>query len=916
MENQFTRFDRLFRFSPTSLFYTLLACSYFIPNMNIPLFPHIENQIGEASLHGIDIASRVSGIYTYLFIFVICWITANFIFSFPVFKPNDIQYGFNSTISRAGCVQVIAGYFIPSLIPIAGLFAAVHVGIFICGKLPNKSAHTLSAPLAAAITLMIWLNIIWIIGFVLPAWQHFVFWTICFTFFLAWIELRLSLQLDSVLNWTLILAFSVLSPFIVTEIHYFIYVNSGFYIAPILLYVLYLTILFLCAFLLQKKNKLRRYRPLVFKHIWLIIACGLCLQSFYHPYGTATSELFELANRAIPLMEAHFFNVYPLIHKASSHFISDYGYGIFYEFLYGYQGLDFLVFDIFEPLIWVIISFQLVYSITRKTLFAFYFAALFPFADAALSPYYSLALIPLLILISEWKSPNSRNAWYFGIITVMLIPWRADLAFALIFCLIAVLGISIWLKKITWRFLLPTFYFSIVLGAFLLIFCSILNVDWQHNLTSTLDYLSSSQSYGLSNLGDISSVDFIWQHFLLPLLIIGCILFSIKELLSKSKQSRNHISWLIVLFLSIFYLINLPRGIVRHGFAEGYDNFLSSFAFFIIPLTIALILPFRESGRWMTWLAMLFFVMTFLRFPNRKPESGLLLAGMNSPVQMNNIPTKLDARLKTDKVNISPDVFALAEFLKTNLHGNETFIDFGNTPMLYFYAEKQVPSFFYQSPQNVHSITLQKDWIKRLKDYNVPLLLFRHSPKNWWDATDDVANELRHYIMAEYFYKMYTPWKRIHGYEIWRKNTTANILPDSLSKTFEDRNWERINVDKHPAFWRPLSNSKKVLKIITDQVYPNFRYCKIPDNSIKKPALFEFTFINKAKLLKHVELYFVKDSNDFGGLDFSILPNQEAHYVVRPSMMWSWWKVDLNYIRLQLGDSVSIKSAEYSIPTD
>ena len=164
MENNFTLFNRLFRFSPTSLFYTLLACSFFLPNMNLPLFPHIQNQIGEASLHGIDIASRVSGIYFYLFVFVICWITANFIFSFPIFKPNDIQYGFNSTISRAGCVQVIAAFFIPSLIPIAGLFAAVHIGIFICNKIPNKSAHTLSAPLAAAITLIIWLNVIWAIG--------------------------------------------------------------------------------------------------------------------------------------------------------------------------------------------------------------------------------------------------------------------------------------------------------------------------------------------------------------------------------------------------------------------------------------------------------------------------------------------------------------------------------------------------------------------------------------------------------------------------------------------------------------------------------------------------------------------------------------------------------------------------------
>jgi superfamily II DNA or RNA helicase len=36
------------------------------------------------------------------------------------------------------------------------------------------------------------------------------------------------------------------------------------------LYIQFLIILFLIAFLLQKKNKIRRYRPLVFKHIWLI----------------------------------------------------------------------------------------------------------------------------------------------------------------------------------------------------------------------------------------------------------------------------------------------------------------------------------------------------------------------------------------------------------------------------------------------------------------------------------------------------------------------------------------------------------------------------------------------------------------------------------------------------------------------
>ncbi len=887
-----------------------------MPDLHPALFPEAANQIGEASLQGIDITGRVSGIYSFILLFLVSWLLANLVFSQRIFQPHQLYYSFNSTISRAGCVHVIAGFFVPALLPLASLFAAVHIGIFISGKLPRKSVHTLSAPLSAAWMLIFWLNLIWWLPEAMPPYVHFLIWTITFSGILTLIEQRFTLNIEQLLRWALVISFSVFSPLIVTELQYFILLHTGTNVAPVILSILYLMLLLLAVFILQKRNQHHASRPLMFKRIWLIIACGLGIQTFYQPYGTAPAELFELANRATPLMEMHFFQVMPLLSKASSHFISDYGFGILYETLYGYQGLDFLVFDVFENLIWIVVCFLLIHAITRKTLLSFYFVALFPFADAALSPYYTLAFIPLLILIAAWKNPAPRQAWFFGISVVLLMPWRADLAFALVFCLAGVLAISLWLKKIQLRFLLPMFISAVVFGMLLLGICLYKDIDWLRSLECSIDYLSSSQSYGLTHMGDEKGIAFIWQHFLLPLLVIACLLLALKELLKRATSTRELIPWLIVLFLGIFYLVNLPRGIVRHGFAEGYDNFLSSFAFFLIPLTIAIKLPFRDSGRWMTWLGMLFVVMLFLRFPQRQPESGLMLAGINQPIHLTKLPTHIGQRLKTNTAAIAPDVFSISKFLRISLKADETFLDFGNTPMLYFYAEKEVPAFFYQSPQNVHSMTLQKDWISRLENYKVPLLLFRHVPHNWWDETDGVPNELRHYLMVEYFYTHYMPWKIDFGYEIWKKKSVDPIETDTLTDIFNKHSFERFQLLKQPAFWRPISQKEQALKFLPDMLNGQTLRAHLPENVTSKPALVSFAIESDAVLEQEAHFFLVTDTLDLGGFEFKLLPGVETQYVVRPSILWSWWKNNPSSVLIQLPDSVKLKHAIFASPND
>ncbi|MFM2284914.1 MAG: hypothetical protein RLZZ543_411 [Bacteroidota bacterium] len=906
--------QRLFRFSPTGLFYALWLSSFFLPNLHPLLSPDTGNQVGEATMQGIDIAARTWEIYRYVFFFLGSWLATNLVFSHPVFQPHSLYYSFNSTVSKAGIVQVISGIFVPSLLPLAGLFAAVHIGIFISGKLPRKSVHTLSAPLAAAWTLIFWLQLIWWLPVPLTPVLHFFIWTIGFSGILTLIEQKFTLDTEKLMYWAFIFSFSVLAPFIVTELHYFILLRAGVHVAPALLSALYLALLLGIELLSRKKQWFKTTRPLLFKRIWLLIAIGLGIQQFYVPYGTAPKELFELANRATPLMEMHYFQVLPLLSKASSHFVSDYGFGIVYELLYGYQGLDFLVFDVIENILWIVIAYQLLHAITRKTLLSFYFVALFPFADAALSPYYILALIPLLVLISEWKHSRARNAWYFGISVVLLMPWRADLSFALVFCLAALLLISLLLKKITWKFLLPTVACALLFGIVLLGICIMKEIDWMNSLRLTIDYLSSSQSYGLTYMGDETSIAFRWEHLLLPLLVIACMLMALREFFQKDQSVKHLIPWLIVLFLGVFYLVNLPRGIVRHGFAEGYDNFLVSFAFFLVPLTIALQLPFKDAGKWMTFLGLLFVVMLFLRFPQRTPENTLLLGGLQHPVSQENIPHTLSPRLKINTAEIPADVFELVHFLRSELKAGETFIDFGNTPMLYFYAEKPVPAFFYQSPQNIHSESLQKDWLARISNYKAPILLFRHSPKNWWDETDGLPNEMRHSWMVEYFYQHYTPWQKRNGYELWKMKTLNDTV--SIPTAFEERFWEHYQLKKQPAFWRPESQQVSSGIIQHSQTNEHAAYVELPNTLRKAAALMEVHIASTARLGKEAHVYFMQDSSDVGGLDFQVLASKDCPYVIRPSMHFSWWMRSINGMRIELCDSLDLKRCIFARPKE
>lgn len=876
--------------SISAIYYAVLVSLLFLPDLSPVLTSSDGQQLGEATLKAIDIAERTKGFYQLLFVLISSSLLFHVLLNFRILQLSPTLKKFSETFAIIGIVQAIAAVFNPELLPYAYLPLAIQLAPFIFKPISDSlSYHQIS--LCLAITLIIWLQIIWLLPFVIPIFTNLI---IVFGLFVL---TNFGCVYFKINESNLILAlrkFALASflPFVVIELHYLLLNKGDLNVSPYLINIVFLLLLFYWAIRTYKKQNTINKKSQLF--IWICIAGGLSLHTYYKPYGVATSELFELANRALPLMEWHYFQTFPLLEKASSHLLSDYGFGIVYNLIHGYHELDFLIYDVFDSLAWVVLGMILFYHLSKDEFIAFYLVCFFPFFDAILPPYYAWALLPLIFLLKSLKSNSKSNSIYFAISIALLLPWRADLSFAMLISSAAIYFISVLTKRLQWKFIIPTLISTSTLAILLLIIAELKNIDWPLNLKTTIQYLLSEQSYGLSNLGNTSSSQFIFQHFILPAIVA---LLSVSILIKLVKSKTKSGIYIALFYLGIFYLINLPRGIVRHGFAEGFDNFLLSFAPLIILSSIFLFVNIRTGKKQILFIAATFIFCLFIRHPERVPENSIINNAFASKLKANTIPLKLsERRLTIDSVQLA-ETISLARYLRNQLNENETFLDFGNTPMLYFYAEKPVPSFFYQSPQNVHSIKLQEDWLKRLSSFDVKLVLLKHAETSWWDATDGVPNEIRHYKISNYLFKNYFPEKEVYGYDIWKKKTKEDTL---LPKFVEDYLYKFYNLEKLPSIMNvqlesPIKQeSKTLVKVISEKHF----WLKMN--------------ISGAQSNTKGKIVLKKGDNGFGGYEFNISPNLDQSYIINLSHSYSWWSIKPDYISIELPDSTKLNTIEFA----
>jgi hypothetical protein len=552
----------------------------------------------------------------------------------------------------------------------------------------------------------------------------------------------------------------------------------------------------------------------------------------------------------------------------------------------------------FDQLIWIVTGFILIKKLIGDEITAFFFVCVFPLADASLPPYYSVALILPLLLMENLQEPGVRKSLWFGLAFALLLPWRADLSFAWLISLLPLIALMVFKKQLNARYFIPAGVFTILLIVALVVVSSINHIDWVDSLRKSLQYLSSTDSYALPDLGKQAPSYYVLAHFILPLFIsLIALKLIIREILSENKFKYENY---LLLFLSVFYLVNLPRGLVRHGHAEGFDNFLLSFAPFVLIVFLGIALfPRRQSRISFVFIGLSIFGL-YMRVPLREPEESPAYLAAKQPLKAEMFTAKPEKyRLKADGQSLRGEILPLASWLRSNLKEHETFLDMGNTPMLYYYAQKKVPSFFFQSPQNVHSLSMQKEWVKELKKTNIPLVLMRHVPESWWDKTDGVPNEIRHYPIFEYLYNHYCFDQVVYGYEVWKpcREATSNNLE------FENRQlYKYFDVKNLPSLI-----DLPAVQLIKAALSERNTYT-IPEN---RPEWLEIE-LESCDLSAQAEITLLKDGNAYGGFYFNINKLSRKEYNIRLSTLYSWWRMKPTELRISIPAGCKIKAINFA----
>lgn len=529
----------------------------------------------------------------------------------------------------------------------------------------------------------------------------------------------------------------------------------------------------------SKKQALPTLKENISRSYFPILVFSLVSYILYSPFINYSNEVFEAGNKYLAVMEFKLFGVIPTLEKFNSHLVSDYFFSAVYTFFNGLQGREMELYDFLYTSISFALFYYLVYFITRNPFIAIFSVLLFPLSGSLLPEHYSFSVLCIFAfhkLISGTQTLKKYLLFFTTITTVVL--WRIDLGYS---CVVAIVLITLYYHffsgrfTIYWGYLLKSL--GIIFSAILIIFISLSLYRHQNlftKLTYALNYLNSAQTYGYSLVSPEKNLIYKMHYFVFPALVTLVLLGLLIKHKNLNTSRGQRLAYLSLLFTAAFYLVNFNRGLIRHSLVEGVDHFTTSLAYIVFAGSVFV---FSKRGtqyyKFIAFCGVAFFTLVTYKLPDPKNSSGyfeVLLKKLNNPEKIN--LAEINDRVKTRAKEDGNRDFL--DFIAKNTTSEETFIDFCNSPMLFYYTKKITPSYFLQNPACSHNDFLQNVFIEDLKDYKTPYLTFRRNDDMSRDKLDEVDNTFRHYRIAEYLFQHYTPYVDIDNLDVWRRNDVKN----------------------------------------------------------------------------------------------------------------------------------------------
>lgn len=630
----------------------------------------------------------------------------------------------------------------------------------------------------------------------------------------------------------------------------------------------------------------------------------------YHPYLLEPTELFELANTANAQMKLFEFKEIPFVDYMSSHMFSEQFYGIIHGVIFGYnKSLDFITYQFFYYILFTIIVYCFLLKFIKNPFLVFLFIIIFPFIHILFNTHLFFGILILFSIQKLFKNQTIKNYLFLFILIFSLFLWRLDTGAATCMATLLFFPLSIYSSKINLNFkvILKAFLLFILLLTIIVGIAIILKSSEYllSNFKNALHYAAGNQAHGYTQVSKTFPQQFYFFHFVFPLISIFSILKISYSLRMKTNEMTKFsiFSLNAALFLYILYLANFQRGIVRHSFMESNDIIISS-TFYIA--TTLFIISFLKEKENLSRISNLFNVslvlILFLSFfPLNSGNSNIDNYFSKSPLQ--NIDSYFQKETFKGKI-IENKEFSknnykdIKQFLDKNISKNQTFMDFSNTPMLYFNCHRNVPSYFCQNLQNTIDDYQQFQQIKSIPLHKVPIVVYSNYPTNWFDRTDNVPNSMRQYLIAEYIYKNYKPFGIINKHSIWTlktKNIAWKITEkDTLAEKPQTHQYKKAASLIYHHFTSKKEKEIEKLSILRSLNSTDFCLPEKTNNEIGVFISFQF---EKVKPSQEIKFEIVGEKGVIGIISFITLEN-ENNYMVRLSNHYLWHIQKPKFIRI------------------
>lgn len=924
------------------VFFGMSAMIYFIKN-SLAAFIEIDDfsshVLSQASAHNLDIASRISGYYRYIFLAIfISSIIGIILFNIlkNKFEYEKKAYKFLYNISIIGILSVMVSLllnyeaiqliFVIIIFMVPILLTLIYL-LFEKNRYRDFDMIFFSVSMALVLATFIKVNLDKI-GFVGMIGTLLYIAFICFfslaIFLLS--QTRLSKYKGKITFASIPLLFSgivqcfMLEGLNVINLTKNITLDISFYMYWAI--IIACIVLFSIIFIFSKKANAKEliyklYMPVTILFLALIIAQPA-------RFAGASGEFFETANHGISLDHFFKYGSIPIIETFDAHMLSNQLFGYLYGLINGYEVWAVMLYNtLIIPIQYLIIYYLLTRMLGKKT--AFFFVLGFPILRMVFYHMFIYCAILYFAVEKLLYNNTKKNRIIFCLVCFILCIFRLDVGFAsVVAALVAYIAFNFSKEKFRniVDLIITGAIFVVIIGVVYILVCILKDISPLSRLSEILSAAGSSQNWGYAQTGDKATVVYNLLYYAMPLLLAGLTFWIINRYIifgDKNNLSKNGL--LMFIFFTVFYYMNLSRGIVRHSFIENSNAWYIISTSFIALMALSVIEKKKNIKVFVSviCLAVLVLGVAYPSFNDKeKPLQHLYYGNKNIVLLAYDSSAYKEQYTSAEAMNGSrvkgENIAQVGEFKKlldTVLDEDQSYIDLASLNMFYALTDRKSPTFVNQSPMMISGDDMQRKAIERFSKQDLPIAILPIGEAydiGFGSSIDAMHTDYKYYLLFEYVYKNYSPIVRMNGFDVYCLKDKKQDYADMLGFDYEfiETNVEVDNVRlAHTALlWGENDGDEKIASApLLDSKLTTEGFISNQPLPVAQPMSLVFEMDAKNSGVGVVRLI----SCNFNVAQFEYFIEQGKHtYAIRLSSDLNFWDLRTDALVFESGQVVDI----------